>query len=76
MMAVASVSYLPWPKSWSSSSGLAEMRTKSSTTTSVTKSESEWTASASMAELRAVAPAKNLKSSNSRLTTLPTTVTR
>lgn len=75
-MAVASVSYFPCPKSWSSSQGLSLNRTKRSTTTSVMKSESECTASASMAALWPSRPAANLPTSSTKLTRLPKSVTR
>ena len=72
----ARVSYLPWPKSWSASQGLPDMRTKSMTTTSVMKSESECTASAIMAALPPTMPATNLNTSSKKFTTLPHSVTR
>jgi len=50
--------------------------TNTITTTSVTRSESECTASAIMADERPIIPKANFKATSSRFTTLPSTVTR
>ena len=51
------------------------MRTNTSTIRSVRKSDREWTASATMAELPATIPATNLNDSSTRLPMLPQRVT-
>lgn len=59
-----------------SSRGLAEIRAKTITTTSVARSENECTASATIAPLRPKTPAASLASDSTRLTAKPTRVTR
>lgn len=76
MMAVARVSYLPWPYSWSLSSGLLLMRTNTTTMMSVMKSDSECTASAIIAADPPTMPAVSFRASSAALTMLPPSVTR
>ena len=73
--AVARVSYFPCPYLWSLSSGLPEILTNTITMMSVTKSDSECTASATKAELWPRIPAMNLNTRSRKLTTLPIQVT-
>ena len=75
MSAVARVSYLPCPKSWSLSLGLLLNRTKTSITMSDRKSLSECKASAIMAAEPPNMPAMNLKTSRKTLIKLPSIVT-
>ena len=72
---VATVSYLPWPKSCPSSCGRPLTRTNISTIKSVIRSDREWTASETIAALCAAIPAVAFRPTSSRFTTLPTRVT-